>query len=75
MPMSHAARMQVAQAATRSQVDRPQSKIVRPTGKNQVQTTSILLQIGAKVMCKTPPSKVWYPGVVTYILCTVGHTS
>ena len=34
MPMPHAARVQAGQAATKLQIDRPQSEVVRLTSKN-----------------------------------------
>ena len=47
--------MEVKQAATKQQVTRPQSEIIRPTSKNQAQSASNLLPIGIHVMFKTPP--------------------
>ena len=48
--MLHSARMQVAQAATKSQVARPQTVVVRPQIKHQVWSTSILLAISKHVI-------------------------
>ena len=45
MPMSHTARMQVKQAATKLPVTRPQSDILKPTSKNQAHVTSSHLPI------------------------------
>ena len=49
LPISHAARIYVQQAATKQPVTRPHSEIIRPTSKNHVQATSNLLPIGAYV--------------------------
>ena len=68
LPMLHAARMQVKQAATKHPVTKPQTEIMRPTSKNVVQATGNLLPIGSHVMYKSPPSKLWYPAVITNIL-------
>ena len=68
LPMSHAAILQVKQAATKQPATRPQSEIIRQTNKNQAQATTNPLPIGTYVMYKTPQSKLYYPDISSNIL-------
>ena len=68
LPMSHTARMQVKQAVTKQLVTRSSSESISPKSKDQAQAPSNLLATGTHVMCKTPPSKLWYLAVSTNIL-------
>ena len=68
LPMSHASRVQVKQAATKQPVTRPQSEIIRSTSKNQAQATSNLLPIHTNYDVQDTPSKLWYLAVMKNIL-------
>ena len=69
LPMSHASKMQVEQAAgSTPQIDRQQAKAVKHTSKNEVQATRILLPASTHGMYKTTPSNLWHPDIITDML-------
>ena len=67
LPVSHASLMQVKQAATTT-CYKTSSGDYKSNKQDQAQATSNLLPIGTHVMYKMPPSKLWYPGIITNIL-------